>query len=142
MFHSGKLSALAAFLSPLWLAASTSGSVLPSAKVLATRQTGYKWVDTWTSMPQLVEQANLPDSPFVSQTPIKRLEHTADLNSRRLQAPCSTMPRSAKRCTCPSARTRSGSKYPIHSVHHHCQLQTQRSLSQAVEKQARKIFNL
>jgi hypothetical protein len=32
------------------------------------RQDGYHWVNTWTSMPQLVEPANMPPSPFVSAT--------------------------------------------------------------------------
>jgi len=26
----------------------------------------YHWVDTWTSMPQLVESSNMPPSPYVS----------------------------------------------------------------------------
>lgn len=29
----------------------------------------YHWVATWTSMPQLVEQSNMPPSPFVSLGP-------------------------------------------------------------------------
>jgi len=33
--------------------------------VLQARE-GEKWVATWTSMPQLVEQNNMPPSPFVS----------------------------------------------------------------------------
>ena len=36
---------------------------------LETRQDGYHWVDTWTSMPQLVESSNMPPSPFVSPSP-------------------------------------------------------------------------
>jgi ABC-type oligopeptide transport system substrate-binding subunit len=36
-------------------------------KALEARQAnGIHWVDTWTSMPQLVKTANLPPSPFVS----------------------------------------------------------------------------
>jgi hypothetical protein len=29
------------------------------------RQDGFHWVNTWTSMPQLVESSNMPPSPFV-----------------------------------------------------------------------------
>src|SRR3954452_6386004 len=65
MMYTNNFSALAAVLSTIWLVATAGSSVLPHAKILATRQTGYKWVDTWTSMPQLVEPANLPESPFV-----------------------------------------------------------------------------
>lgn len=32
------------------------------------RQDGYHWVNTWTSMPQLVESGNMPPSPFVRIT--------------------------------------------------------------------------
>ena len=31
----------------------------------AKRQDGSHWVDTWTSMPQLVESNNMPPSPYV-----------------------------------------------------------------------------
>ncbi|KAF9526189.1 SGNH hydrolase-type esterase domain-containing protein [Crepidotus variabilis] len=37
------------------------------------RRDDYHWVDTWTNMPQLVEDSNMPPSPFVSvlgQSPI------------------------------------------------------------------------
>jgi hypothetical protein len=29
------------------------------------RQDGFHWINTWTSMPQLVESSNMPPSPFV-----------------------------------------------------------------------------
>jgi hypothetical protein len=29
------------------------------------RQDGSHWINTWTSMPQLVESGNMPPSPFV-----------------------------------------------------------------------------
>jgi hypothetical protein len=32
---------------------------------LDKRQDGYHWLNTWTSMPQLVESNNMPPSPFV-----------------------------------------------------------------------------
>ncbi|TFK33499.1 SGNH hydrolase-type esterase domain-containing protein [Crucibulum laeve] len=35
-----------------------------SLNVLRERQAGTQWVSIWTSMPQLVEQSNLPPSPF------------------------------------------------------------------------------
>jgi hypothetical protein len=31
------------------------------------RQDGYHWINTWTSMPQLVEPNNMPPSPFVCE---------------------------------------------------------------------------
>jgi hypothetical protein len=36
-----------------------------NGRALDKRQDGSHWVDTWTSMPQLVEQSNMPPSPFV-----------------------------------------------------------------------------
>lgn len=46
-------------------------TALPTSEVerdlLSSRQTdGFHWVSTWTSMPQLVEQNNMPPSQFVS----------------------------------------------------------------------------
>ena len=38
-------------------------SAAPSTS-LEERQDGFHWVDTWTSMPQLVESNNMPPSPF------------------------------------------------------------------------------
>ncbi|KAL6712561.1 hypothetical protein ACN47E_000438 [Coniothyrium glycines] len=35
------------------------------------RQDGYHWVNTWTSMPQLVESSNMPPSPFSSGNVLK-----------------------------------------------------------------------
>lgn len=63
MFH--YKSALSVALGALWLTSSTYGSALPSTKVLGSRQEDHHWVDTWTSMPQLVEQNNLPPAPYV-----------------------------------------------------------------------------
>ena len=40
-------------------------SAAPSTS-LEERQDGFHWVDTWTSMPQLVESNNMPPSAFVS----------------------------------------------------------------------------
>ncbi|KFZ06067.1 hypothetical protein V501_07729 [Pseudogymnoascus sp. VKM F-4519 (FW-2642)] len=51
-----------------WLSLPVTGSVIPKEQIIESRQdTGNKWVDTWTSMPQLVEPGNLPPSPFTSQ---------------------------------------------------------------------------
>ena len=33
---------------------------------LTTRQNDFHWINTWTSMPQLVEQNNMPPSPYVT----------------------------------------------------------------------------
>jgi hypothetical protein len=57
---------LHALCSALFLSSSVLGSVIPEERNAERRQTtDYHWVDTWTSMPQLVEQSNLPPSPFV-----------------------------------------------------------------------------
>ncbi|KAK4235906.1 hypothetical protein C8A03DRAFT_17403 [Achaetomium macrosporum] len=43
----------------------TSGNAETDRDVLARRaDDGWHWVATWTSMPQLVEQSNMPPSPF------------------------------------------------------------------------------
>lgn len=57
----------------LLLALSTCASALipNAADVLEKRQAGgTKWISIWTSMPQLVEQNNLPPSPYVSTIPL------------------------------------------------------------------------
>ncbi|KFZ18286.1 hypothetical protein V502_04166 [Pseudogymnoascus sp. VKM F-4520 (FW-2644)] len=70
MFNSHFLVLAAAFGSS-WLSLPVTGSVLPKEQIVESRQdTGNKWVDTWTSMPQLVEPGNLPPSPFTSQSAI------------------------------------------------------------------------
>lgn len=53
-------------LLPLLLLGSTANAA-PStlSTALAARADDYHWVDTWTSMPQLVEQRNMPPSAFV-----------------------------------------------------------------------------
>jgi hypothetical protein len=54
-------------LGTIWLSLPAASSPIAAVRDLEARQTnGSHWVDTWTSMPQLVEQANLPPSPFVS----------------------------------------------------------------------------
>lgn len=53
-------------LSTICLSLPAAGSPLAFLKALEKRQANAShWVDTWTSMPQLVETANLPPSPFV-----------------------------------------------------------------------------
>jgi hypothetical protein len=65
MFNSYSL-VLAVAFGTSWLSSSVIGSVLPAEKSVKSRQdTGSQWVDTWTSMPQLVEPGNLPPAPFV-----------------------------------------------------------------------------
>jgi hypothetical protein len=39
-------------------------------ELLGKRQDGFHWINTWTSMPQLVESNNMPPSPFVRQLEI------------------------------------------------------------------------
>jgi hypothetical protein len=34
-------------------------------ETVEARQEGFHWVNTWTSMPQLVEPGNMPPAPFV-----------------------------------------------------------------------------
>ncbi|ORX98444.1 lipolytic enzyme [Clohesyomyces aquaticus] len=49
-----------------------STTVHPRAiKEVEARQDGNHWVDTWTSMPQLVESSNMPPSPFSSGSVLK-----------------------------------------------------------------------
>ncbi|OBT97814.1 hypothetical protein VE01_05058 [Pseudogymnoascus verrucosus] len=67
MFNSHFL-VLAVAFGTSWLSLPVTGSVIPKEQIIESRQdTGNKWVDTWTSMPQLVEPGNLPPSPFTSQ---------------------------------------------------------------------------
>ncbi|KFY78150.1 hypothetical protein V499_02586 [Pseudogymnoascus sp. VKM F-103] len=67
MFNSHFL-VLAVAFGTSWLSLLVTGSVIPKEQIIESRQdTGNKWVDTWTSMPQLVEPGNLPPSPFTSQ---------------------------------------------------------------------------
>jgi hypothetical protein len=54
-------------LDSVCLSSPVAGTPIGFLKALEARQAnGSHWVDTWTSMPQLVETANLPPSPFVS----------------------------------------------------------------------------
>ncbi|KAL5350700.1 hypothetical protein ACLOAV_004269 [Pseudogymnoascus australis] len=70
MFHSHFLVLALAFGSS-WLSLPVTGSVLPKGQIVESRQdTENKWVDTWTSMPQLVEPGNLPPAPFTSQNAV------------------------------------------------------------------------
>ena len=51
-----------AFATLVFFSPATQGRAIES---LDRRQDGYHWVNTWTSMPQLVESNNMPPSPFV-----------------------------------------------------------------------------
>ncbi|KAH8645979.1 lipolytic enzyme [Tricladium varicosporioides] len=62
MFSSVQLSVLSVLLSTICLTP-VLGSALPEID-LGKRQDGYHWVDTWASMPQLVEPDNLPPAPY------------------------------------------------------------------------------
>ncbi|KAI1146515.1 SGNH hydrolase-type esterase domain-containing protein [Nemania diffusa] len=70
MFGDMRLKALSAVACLLWtscVAASPRG-----AQELRCRQDpDFHWVATWTSMPQLVEQANLPPAPFTGSSVFK-----------------------------------------------------------------------
>ena len=59
------LSLVAAFVSLRLV----SARAISDIEILEARQNGsdFHWVDTWVSMPQLVESSNLPPSPFVSE---------------------------------------------------------------------------
>ncbi|KAI0263062.1 SGNH hydrolase [Gloeopeniophorella convolvens] len=57
----GYLSKLAA---ALWAISSSFQNVEARTKAVAPNPTQGHWVDTWTSMPQLTESANLPPPPF------------------------------------------------------------------------------
>jgi hypothetical protein len=62
---------------PLWFIVLSTVCALPTAQVLDERQSAdYHWVDTWTSMPQQVEQDNLPPSPFVCLLHLGRISLT------------------------------------------------------------------
>ncbi|KAF1937327.1 SGNH hydrolase, partial [Clathrospora elynae] len=61
MFYSSVLSATFATLSIF--APAVSGLAIEH---IDKRQDGYHWINTWTSMPQLVESSNMPPSPFSS----------------------------------------------------------------------------
>ncbi|CAO2657206.1 Nn.00g033320.m01.CDS01 [Neocucurbitaria sp. VM-36] len=66
MFYSSVLSvalATLAILSP-----AIHGRAIDSVD---KRQDEYHWIDTWTSMPQLVESSNMPPSPFSSGSVLK-----------------------------------------------------------------------
>ncbi|OAF62090.1 hypothetical protein VC83_01618 [Pseudogymnoascus destructans] len=68
MFNSHFL-VLAVAFGTAWFFLPVAGSVLPKGQIGESRQdTGNKWMDTWTSMPQLVEPGNLPPLPFTPQS--------------------------------------------------------------------------
>ncbi|KAK3325973.1 SGNH hydrolase-type esterase domain-containing protein [Apodospora peruviana] len=48
------------------LKAATTDDVLALRDAAAAAADDYHWVDTWTSMPQLVESSNMPPSPYSS----------------------------------------------------------------------------
>ncbi|KFY12897.1 hypothetical protein V491_06617 [Pseudogymnoascus sp. VKM F-3775] len=67
MFHNHFL-VLAVAFGTSWLTLPATGSVFSRGKNIESSQAeDGQWVDTWTSMPQLVEPNNLPPSPFTSQ---------------------------------------------------------------------------
>ncbi len=56
----------------------------------AWRRPTYHWVDTWATMPQLTEPANLPPAPYVSLAPsfcLFRINglHFVESNWRRIR---------------------------------------------------------
>ncbi|KAH8601758.1 SGNH hydrolase-type esterase domain-containing protein [Bisporella sp. PMI_857] len=60
-------SKIALVFGTLWFASPIFGGVVHSLK---ERQSEYHWVDTWTSMPQLVEPDNLPPAPFKTSSAV------------------------------------------------------------------------
>lgn len=86
-----------------------------STNVLANYawQNAAHWVDTWTSMPQLTEPANLPPAPYVHSL----LPHPKPpLTTNRIkQGPSSSTPQSVKPSTCHSVALQSASKSPTPS---------------------------
>jgi hypothetical protein len=61
-----KLPLIAVILGSGCLSLPARGTPISLLKALEERQSNAShWVDTWTSMPQLVETANLPPAPFV-----------------------------------------------------------------------------
>ncbi|RDB26787.1 hypothetical protein Hypma_005279 [Hypsizygus marmoreus] len=53
----------------------TVSAVLPSVRasvVPVEKREDYHWIDTWTNMPQLVEQNNLPPAPFLQANSVFR----------------------------------------------------------------------
>jgi hypothetical protein len=58
-------------VSLLLRALSVDGNVFNTSKptIQPNPENGH-WIDTWASMPQLTEPANLPPVPFVCSTPI------------------------------------------------------------------------
>lgn len=46
---------------------SASAIAAPAPETAIALADDYHWVPTWTSMPQEVEQSNLPPSPFVRE---------------------------------------------------------------------------
>ncbi|KAI1750684.1 SGNH hydrolase-type esterase domain-containing protein [Xylaria castorea] len=63
MFGNTRLKLLSAAACLLWTTC-VVGSPLDAEKLKQRQDADSHWVATWTSMPQLVEQSNLPPSPF------------------------------------------------------------------------------
>lgn len=71
-------------------AITTWTAALPVGLNLQPRQDDGHWVDTWTSMPQLVEQSNMPPSSFVghpldSSQQRSQGQHVIDRRRRNVQ---------------------------------------------------------
>jgi hypothetical protein len=85
---------------------------------------GFHWVNTWTSMPQLVEASNMPPAPFVRLPPQllinyplerKREKSNAIIHSLQTTPSSKTQP-SAKPSTCPSVPQNSASPFQTPSA--------------------------
>lgn len=114
MLGNTKLKLLSAAACLLW-GTCVVGSPLDTEKLKQRQDADSHWVATWTSMPQLVEQNNLPPSPFVSVTispsHIRILWYL--MYPRRPETAYSEMPRSGRRSTCLSVPRESVSRFPI-----------------------------
>ncbi len=78
------------------------------------------WVDTWTSMPQLTEFANLPSPPFVSARSVPiTIHHTYHYPPRTPPTLSSTTPPSAKLCASHFPPSRSHQRFRPERPPHH-----------------------
>ena len=73
------------------------------------------WVNTWASMPQLTEPANLPSSPYVYRNRHSKRVH-AESSSRTAPQASFSMRRYGRRCTYQLVQNKSGFGYRTRSA--------------------------
>jgi hypothetical protein len=139
MFNSYFL-VLAVAFGTSWFSLPVTNSAIPKEQIIESRQDiGSKWVDTWTSMPQLVEPGNLPPSPFVRNSwinIIRSLGRHSNCGNRHHKVLFSMMRLFVKLSMFPSELIGFDSKYQIPLVAATSQLPKQPSPSLLAEKQA------